>query len=69
MLNAARITGASISTHALTEGDVAPILFSTPSRIISTHALTEGDHGDVVGGTTGDISTHALTEGDILRRN
>ena len=43
MLNAARITGASISTHALTEGDVAPILFSTPSRIISTHALTEGD--------------------------
>ena len=35
-----------ISTHALTEGDLFLILFSSV-RVISTHALTEGDVPDL----------------------
>ena len=48
----------SISTHALTEGDIQ----NKCNRLIfciSTHALTEGDSV-----FRGAISTHALTEGD-----
>ena len=36
------LSNASISTHALTEGDSRRVSVSMPSNI-STHALTEGD--------------------------
>ena len=37
-----RKAGRCISTHALTEGDPAPLYSAFPAYI-STHALTEGD--------------------------
>ena len=54
---------ASISTHALTEGDESQGRPGTDQGI-STHALTEGDLSGYVGERRDNISTHALTEGD-----
>ena len=58
----------SISTHALTEGDVSVLKVHTVYDI-STHALTEGDSGAIAELGSVDISTHALTEGDANRSN
>ena len=53
----------TISTHALTEGDLNPDDPTLPVYI-STHALTEGDRKEESRETATCISTHALTEGD-----
>ena len=53
----------SISTHALTEGDLLSSGLP-PICYISTHALTEGDYLLGVFSVASFISTHALTEGD-----
>ena len=54
----------SISTHALTEGDLCLFTLCGHKFYISTHALTEGDCFDQAHHVAAVISTHALTEGD-----
>ena len=53
----------TISTHALTEGDLITCLLPAGTTI-STHALTEGDGAVADSAAVPNISTHALTEGD-----